>query len=88
MANGTRCGRPRTARSLQQRLALAGKTGQVTVLSYNMAGHHVCGTGFSPWLLDEQSLPTDTPPDPRATAQASAEAWLATVAFLRGAARF
>lgn len=39
---------------------------------------------MAPAAVYEQKLPTDLVPDPRATAKAAGENWMAAIDFLRG----
>jgi dienelactone hydrolase len=70
-------------RALADTLRAHGRAGQVTAHAYPAAGHGICGTGSSPAVQFERTHPTDVPPDARATAAAAADAWRATVGFLR-----
>jgi uncharacterized protein len=69
------------ARSIREHLQTVNPGADVRLMIDPLSGHAVCGDGASPMF--DASLPTDTPPQGRATAHAAANNWRATISFLR-----
>jgi len=71
------------ARNLAERLAVAGKGGQVEVKIYPKSGHQISGTGTFPiWIYGERSVNPEAK-DIVAEGEASADAWQRTLRFLQ-----